>query len=291
MEFIDAHHHLWDLTACDYPWLAARGVTRFFGDPTPIQKDYLLDDFLGESEVYQPSKSVHIQVGVAPGCEVRETQWLSERAEKPEALICFADLAGSEREATLDRQTAFPRVRGVRQIIGRHADEDGKHGSDVLIDDPAFARGLRSLERRGLSFDLQLIPQQHHRVAELLRRFDTLPVAVCHAGSPWDQSVSGLDHWQRGLRQLAARPNTVVKLSGLGMFNRSWDLATLAPVVLRTIDVFGPERVMVGSNFPVDKLYHSYADWWRTIEKIFEAFSPGERRQMLVGTAATFYKL
>ena len=250
MEFIDAHHHLWDLRACTYPWLEARGVERFFGDPGPIQRDYLLEDFLGESAAYRPIKSVHIQVGVAAGDEVRETQWISQRHAAPEALVCFVDLAAADSAAILEAQMGFERVRGVRHILGRHPVEDRKHGSDRLIEDPNFARGLARVEAAGLSFDLQLIPAQHLRVADLLQRYDRLPVAVCHAGSPWDQSPAGLDAWERGMRALAARPRTVVKLSGLGMFNRHWQAADLAPIVHRTIDVFGPQRVMVGSNFP-----------------------------------------
>ncbi|MEP5323549.1 MAG: hypothetical protein ABJQ49_14875, partial [Marinobacter alexandrii] len=70
--FVDAHHHLWDLEHCHYPWLMAKGEMRFFGDPGPIQKNYLIDDFLGESLDYRPTKSVHIQVGVSPADEVKE---------------------------------------------------------------------------------------------------------------------------------------------------------------------------------------------------------------------------
>ena len=67
---VDAHHHLWDLEACDYPWLMAKGVTRFFGDPTPIQKNYLVSDLRRDAHHYQVDASVHIQVGVAPGREI-----------------------------------------------------------------------------------------------------------------------------------------------------------------------------------------------------------------------------
>ena len=67
---VDAHHHLWDLDACDYPWLMARGVRRFFGDPTPIQKNYLVSDLRADAGDYVIDASVHIQVGVAPGDEV-----------------------------------------------------------------------------------------------------------------------------------------------------------------------------------------------------------------------------
>jgi len=291
MLFIDAHHHLWDLNACSYPWLEAKGVKRFFGDPSPIQQNYLLEDFLRESERYRPTSSVHIQVGVAAGAEVKETAWIVERSHKPEALVCFVDLSSENRESLLDSQCAFTRVKGVRQILGRHRDEDTKHGSDTLIDNPEFALGLKSLAKRRLSFDLQLIPEQHQRVAHLLEEVEELHVAVCHAGSPWDQSPAGLHLWKQGLKQLSARMNTTAKLSGLGMFKQDWTVADLAPIVHSVIDCFGPSRVMAGSNFPVDKLYHSYDRWWQAIEELFERYTPEERHQMLVGTAERFYRL
>ena len=291
MKFIDAHHHLWDLDACRYPWLETRGIRRFFGDPTPIQQNYLLDDFLGESARYRPLKSVHIQVGAAPGDEIAETRWIAERDSKPEALVCFVDLVAPDRESTLDSQCQFERVRGVRHIIGRHREEDKKHGSDHLIDDPEFLLGLKSLARRKLRFDCQLIPEQHHRVAALLARVENLPIAVCHAGSPWDQTPKGLEQWAEGMKALAALPLARVKLSGLGMFNPGWKTADIEPIVMRTIDIFGPGRVMVGSNFPVDKLYHGYKQWWEAVETLLDRFSPDERHQMLVSTAEQFYDI
>ena len=75
-------------------------------------------------------------------------------------------------------------------------------------------------------------------------------------------SPAGLASWKTGLQQLAARPGTVCKLSGLGMFNPDWQLESLRPVVETVLEVFSPQRVMLGSNFPVDKLYRSYADYW-----------------------------
>ena len=287
--FVDAHHHLWDLQACHYPWLMARGKRRFFGDPTPIQQNYLPEHFLGESRRYRPSRSVHIQVGAADA--VRETAWLSALGDYPHAIVAAGDLASPQAERLLERHLAYPRVRGIRQIIGRHAREDAQHGSDALIDDPAFARGLSLLAQRGLSFDLQLIPPQMHRVAALLARLPDLDVALCHCGSPWDQSAAGLASWRAGLRALAARPRTVCKISGLGMFNPTWTVAELRPLVDSVIDLFGPERVMLGSNFPVDKLYTDYERLWAAYDELIAPYTAGERARLLAGTAKAFYRL
>lgn len=287
--FVDAHHHLWDLQACHYPWLMARGERRFFGDPTPIQRNYLLEDFLGESRRYRPSRSVHIQVGAADA--LRETAWLSSLGDYPHAIVAACDLTSPEVDSLLERHLAYPRVRGIRQIIGRHAQEDARHGSDALIEDPAFARGLAALARRGLSFDLQLIPAQMHRVAALLERLPDLAVALCHGGSPWDQSTAGLATWRAGLRALAAGPRAMCKISGLGMFNPTWTVDRLRPLVATVIDVFGPERVMLGSNFPVDKLYTDYERLWAAYDELISAYTETERARLRAGTAKAFYRL
>ena len=289
LQFIDAHHHLWDLQACHYPWLMARGERRFFGDPTPIQKDYLVSDFLGESTRYRPRASVHIQVGAENA--LLETAWLHEQGSFPQSVVAFCDLAAADAEQQIEAQLQFPRVRGVRQIVGRHEEEDRKHGSDSLLGNANWLRGLQQLASRGLSFDLQMIPPQANAVYRILKQVPELPVALCHCGSPWDQSLAGLENWRRGLKQLAALPNIYCKVSGLGMFNPDWAEDDLRGPILDVIDIFGPRRIMFGSNFPVDKLYRSYQAYWDSYVAITRGFSDSEKQALFLDTAARFYRI
>jgi predicted TIM-barrel fold metal-dependent hydrolase len=289
LEFIDAHHHLWDLEACHYPWLMARGEKRFFGDPTPIQKNYLTTDFLVESQQYRPIASVHIQVGAQDS--LAESQWLEQQHDFPQAFVAHCELEAADAVAQIEAHQQFPRLRGMRQIVGRHAEEDGKHGSAALLSNPKWRDGLRQLQDRGLSFDLQMIPPQVDATFAVLRQVEALPVALCHCGSPWDQTRSGLARWRSGLRKLAQLPNVYCKVSGLGMFNSDWNEEDLRDIILPVIDIFSPHRVMFGSNFPVDKLYRSYEDYWRAYELITGDFSPDERHALFQATATEFYRL
>jgi predicted TIM-barrel fold metal-dependent hydrolase len=291
LNFIDAHHHLWDLSHCHYPWLMAKGEKRFFGDPTPIQHNYMPEDFLQESTTYRPQKSVHIQVGVAEDNELKETAWVQSLAPYPHAIVAGTDLRDANLEEVLAQHAQHVRLRGVRQIIGRHTEEDKKHGSNALLQDPAFVAGLRLLAKKDLSFDLQMIPPQMDAVIVLLRQAPALRVVLCHCGSPWDQSESGLKRWRKGLTELASLPNTYCKVSGLGMFNPNWDEAALRPLILDVLDVFGPDRVMFGSNFPVDKLYNSYHALWKAYDQVTAGFSQQDRQQMFYDTAASFYRI
>lgn len=297
LEFIDAHHHLWNLQALSYPWLMAKGEQRFFGDPGPIQKDYLPENFLAESVRYKPQQSVHVQVGVAPGLELAETAWLQQQGAIsttptiPSAIVAYADLSSSELPSVLEAQLLNDRLRGIRQIIGRHPIEDLQHRSDELLDNRQWLRGLQTLAEMNLSFDLQLTPPQMERAFVVLEQIPQLKVALCHCGSPWDQSKVGLQKWRKSLRRFAQLPNFHCKVSGLGMFNPNWDVAQLRPLILDVIDIFGPERTMFGSNFPVDKLYRSYEALWQAYEEVTQVFTDEEKRRVYCTTAKSFYRI
>ncbi len=289
---VDAHHHLWDLSACHYPWLMARGVVRFFGDPTPIQKNYLVADLRDDARGYELSASVHVQVGVADGDELKETEWLQQVGEAeglPTAIVAFCELDAADAAQRIAAQLQYSRVRGVRQIVGRSAEEDAVTGSAAVLDSVVWRENLELLGELGLSFDLQLTPGQVPRVAEVLAEAPDTPVALCHCGSPWDQSKSGLGAWRDGLRLLAALPNVYCKISGLGMFDHDWTVDSIRPIVETCIEVFGANRCMFGSNFPVDKLHASYDRVWRAYEEITAALDPEAQAQLFGDTARAFY--
>jgi predicted TIM-barrel fold metal-dependent hydrolase len=291
---IDAHHHLWDLDACHYPWLMEQGVIRFFGDPAPIQRNYLASELRADAVNYELAGSVHIQVGVAGGDEVNESRWLDEAAEVdglPSALVGFCDLAAENAQQVLDDQSRIRRLRGIRHIVGRSQEEDAAYGSDTLLDNPVWVENLASLRERNLSFDLQLIPQQIERAAKVLQRLPGLQVALCHCGSPWDQSSAGLERWSDSLKKLAALPDVYCKISGLAMFNHRWHVDDIRTIVTTCIDVFGAHRCMFGSNFPVDKLHKNYDEIWQAYETLARGYSDEEQERLFAGTASEFYRL
>ena len=287
---IDAHHHLWDLSAVQYPWLMARGVERFFGDPTPIQRNYLIDEFRSEAEVQGIAASVHIQVGAKDG--IAEARWVQSVVDTnpdwPLKQVVFVDLTADDLDARLDEFQELPSVVGVRQIVGRAPGEDAVTGTNTLLDNPAFVAGLQKAGQRGLSFDLQLIPELMKKTAGVLAQAPDTAVALCHAGSPHDRSSSGLARWSDNLRALSDLPQLCCKLSGLGMFDHNWSTESFRPIVETCLDQFSPNRVMFGSNFPVDKLYSDYAT-------LFEAYRDlvplGMHQAVFNDTAAEFYSL
>jgi len=295
MDFIDAHHHLWDLGAVDYVWLKQIGAPKPFGDPTPIQRDYLVDEFRRDTAGSNLVGSVHVQCDAALADPVAETAWLSGVADAhrlPSAIVGFVDLSSDAAWETLARHRAFPRFRGVRQIVGRVPDRPEISFTDRdLMAEPTWRRNFARLAEHGLSFDLQLYPEQMAAAAELLAAHADVPVVIDHAGSPYDQTPAGLDAWAAGLARLAALRNVHIKVSGLGMYDRAWD-ATRSRAIFETIlELFGTGRTMFGSNFPVDSLMRPYGFVVDQFRAWAAPLPPAGHAALLADTARRFYRL
>lgn len=261
----------------------------------------MIEDFLDDAAQIPLAASVHIQVGVSEEQALEETRWLqsvadhtpgwSEHRDFPNAIVGYADLTSPTLMRDLALHMESANFRGVRQIVGRSTKEDAESGTASLLDNPRWRAGLEQLARARLSFDLQLIPEQLQRVAALLRQLPDLKVALCHCGSPWDRSKQDMERWRRGMRELSQLPNVYCKLSGLGMYDHHWSVESIRPIVLESIDIFGPECCMFGSNFPVDKLYSSYNAIWWAFSQITQSFSHAERQCLFANTARAFYRI
>ncbi|MEM7520341.1 MAG: amidohydrolase family protein [Pseudomonadota bacterium] len=266
MTFIDAHHHLWapQSPALDigYVWLKDIGAPKPFGDPTPIQRDYLWPEFAGECSNGRPRACVHVQADPKLPDPVAETafiQRISDETGVPIMIVGFADLTSENFAHTLERHMAHPNLRGIRQIISYLPDRpDLSFAPGNLLDVPLWQENFERLADHGMSFDLQLYPEQMLQAAALLARTPAVPVVIDHLGSPYDTAQTGLARWQEGMTALAALDHVRVKLSGYAMFFGA-DLGPEAQhVTAELLRLFGPERCMFGSNFPVDKLHLTY---------------------------------
>lgn len=286
---IDAHHHLLDLSAVTYPWLMEKGVPRFFGDPTPFQRNYLLPELRADAEAQGFKASVHIRVGAADPWA--EAQWVQSVADQfpdwPLVQVAFCDLTTDDLDAQLDRLQTLQSVRGVRQIIGRAPGADSITGTNALLHNPKFLAGLKQLGARGLSFDLQLLPELMDMTADVLSQAPETPIALCHAGSPHDRSAQGLQRWADGLMTLSNLPQVCCKLSGLGMFDHNWSAESVSPIVATCLSKFGADRCMFGSNFPVDSLSSTYNE----VVSRYQGITPAtNQNDVFHGTAKRFYR-
>ena len=266
--FIDAHHHLWapqsDPDGLGYVWLRDIGVMKPFGDPTPIQRDYLLEEFLAEPAPHQMIGSVHVQCDPKLPDPVKETafiQKISDRSGHPIMIVGFADLTSDTFDDVLKGHLAHENLRGIRQIISHLPDRpEISFAPRDLLSDPIWRNSFAQLANHGLSFDLQLYPEQMLQAAGFLAQHPGIPVVIDHLGSPYDPTLDGRATWETGMKALAALPQVSIKLGGSAMFMGNELGRPLTDLIHTVLQLFGPQRVMFASNFPVDRLHLQYTD-------------------------------
>lgn len=294
---VDSHHHLWDLSANRYPWLAEPMHDRGWGDWSPLRGDYLVADLIADASRQSLIKSVHVQANIDPADPVAETAWLESVAARPEArglptaIVAYADFGSPDVERVLERHAAFPRVRGIRQVLNRHPDPSLNRAVRDFLGDEAWRTRIGLLRRLGWSFDAQVYWQQMPSLAALAERHPDIVFVLDHAGSPAERTPEGLEGWARGMQRLARCPNVVVKLSGYGMTDNRWTVDSIRPFVRGPIEWFGPGRAMFGSNFPVDRLMADYDRLWDAYRALVSDLSPHEQTALLRGTAERVYRI
>ncbi len=296
LPIIDAHQHFWDVQANYLPWLCDEPPIPFrYGDYSALKRNYLPQDYRRDTGGFQITGSVFVETEWDPRDPIGETRWvhaLAEREALPSAMVCQAWLDRGDVEAVLATQSAFPLVRGIRHKP-RAAASPAAVTEDLpgSMTDPVWRRGYALLGRYGLSFDLQT-PWWHFGQARALAdAFSDTQIIVNHTGLPADRSEAGLAGWRQALKRLAGAPNVAIKISGLGQPGRPWTADDNRSIVLDAIDIFGVERCMFASNFPVDSLVASFETIFSGFLSITGGLTEDERRRLFHDNAVRLYRL
>jgi predicted TIM-barrel fold metal-dependent hydrolase len=217
---------------------------------------------------------------------------MAEQYGMPDAIVAHAWIDEPNSEEILARQKEFPLVRGIRTkpIIA-----DGPNGSvrgkPRSLQDPKWRNGLALLEKYDLSWDLR-VPWYHlAEAAEVVREHPNLRIALNHTGYPMDRSAEQLAVWRRGMEALAACPNVWCKLSGFPVLGEPYTVAANQPIILDAIGMFGIERCMFASNFPVDGLKGSWDYLYTVYKRSAAGFSQADREKLFAGNALAFYRI
>lgn len=295
LRIVDAHHHLWDLNHIHYPWLSNRPVSpSICGDITPITDNFTIDRYKAGFGRHNVIKSVHVEAGCDPERALDEFAWLQEIANMhgyPNAIVAKVEMHRDDAEATIEKHTAFANVRGIRQMVNWHSDMSKVYAPENYLEHTTWRKNYGLLAKYHLSFDMQIYAGQMKQAHELLKAHPDVPVVIDHSGMPIDRSLAQLKEWQSGLKLLAELDHVTIKLSGLGMVDHKWTTEFIRPYILTMIDIFGPDRAMFGSNFPVDKLYSSFEDLFDAYDAITADFSDTERGMLFAGSAERFYRI
>lgn len=290
---VDAHHHIW--RQADLPWLEGPMMPRIFGPYEAIRRDYPIEEFLSDLAGTGVEKSVYVQTNWPKDKAVDEVRWVQSVADAhgwPHAVVGYADLMDENVEATLKAQSAFALMRGIRMQLHWHDNEMYRFATRPdLMNDPLLRRNIRRLADYGWSFDLQVFSAQMADSAKLAADNPDITFILQHAGMPEDLSDKGRAAWKEGMKRLAGQENVVTKLSGLGTFIHRNDPAHIGDIVAETVELFGPDRCLFGSNYPIEKLWTSYADIVAAYRDALAGHEQETRNAIFAGNAERVYRV
>jgi predicted TIM-barrel fold metal-dependent hydrolase len=293
MRVIDSHFHIW--RQADLPWLSGPMQPRIFGPYEPIRRDYPMAEYLADLAGSGVEKSVYVQANWPVDRAVEEAAWIEAVALDtgwPHGLVAYADMTVADARPALDRLTRFPRLRGIRQQLHWHANEQYRFASRPdLCADPALRRNVARLADYGLVFDLQVFAGQMAGAADLAASCPRVTFVLQHAGMLEDLSPAGRAAWRAGMALLAAQPNVSAKLSGFGTFIHRNDAGHIGWLVGETVALFGADRCLWGSNFPIEKLWTSYDALLDAHRRGAGGLSVAEQDAIFCNTARRVYRL
>ncbi len=298
---IDAHHHLWDLSHKRHPNLIGEPRRDFFmGDDSALRRDYLPDDYRRDAAGHNVLTTVHCEAEWDRADQLGETRWVTRINEQygfPGAIVAHAWFDTHNAEEVIAAQAAFPLVRGIRSkpVTAPSPDrldpgrvEPGQPGT---MQHEKWLRGFALLEKYGLSWDLR-VPFWHlDEAAAVARAFPRTPIVLNHTGFPWDRSDLGLAAWRRAMETLAREPNVHVKISEFGLKDSAWDYQSNRAVVLDAVSIFGIERALFATNFPVAGLRIGYGALVAAMSRMLSHLSPEQRDRFFWSNAKAFYRL
>ena len=273
---IDSHQHFWKVGRFDYPWMSA--------DVETLYRDFLPDALAPMLNDNGVRRTVLVQASNS----LAETRWLLELADHHDfiaGVVGWVDLTSPQVEAQLAEFITHPKFKGVRHLVESEPADDWLVQLSVL-------RGLNVLASKGVAYDLLVHPRHLRHVLTLAERCEGLRLVIDHMAKP---PIAGgeVETWARGLQAVAQIPGIHCKLSGLvtEAVHQNWKTEELRPYVEQALEWFGPERMMIGSDWPVCLLAASYEQALTAYQSLLGGLNDRERRRILAGNAASFYQL
>lgn len=275
-EIIDAHHHFWEIGRFDYTWMDLPALLS-------LRQSFLPENLEPILQRLKVSRTIFVQTV----SNLEENRWilsLIDRHDFLAGMVGWVDLTSDAIEEQLDEFADHPKFVGVRHQT--HDEPDG------WLDRADVLRGLETLARRHLPFDLLLFPKHLKHVPALARRFPDLPMVIDHIAKP-SIKEGRLDDWEPGFREAARCTNVYCKLSGMVTEAdwENWKPEDLRPYIEIALEAFGPSRLMFGSDWPVCTLAGGYERAFTALNTVISGLSKTEQAAVFGGTAKQFYKL
>lgn len=284
---IDAHHHLWDADSGHHPMLSTAPVARFWGNSGELPRHYAIEAFAEDARAAGVVASVHVEAAFTPPeSEAVAMQAVADAHGFPQAFLTRVDLASPDAAARIAADAAFANWRGIRITAEWPGDPALRRPARTAFGDADWSRGYVALGAVGGVADLMVWPEQLKAVALLARTHPDTQIVIEHFALG-----EGGATWDAGMTVLADCLNVAVKLSGPGLVRRDWSAATIRPMILRLIALFGCGRLMIGSNAPVDLVMADYPTIVARFDAAIADRSDAEKRALWHDTAAHIYRI
>ncbi|MFT4091471.1 MAG: amidohydrolase family protein [Asticcacaulis sp.] len=278
MRIVDTHAHFWDVEAIDYPWIEAG---------SPFARSFHLEDYQRVTEGLPVERMVFVECDAHARHSFKEAQWVSDmvaREPRIQAIVARVSLMDAGVAQTMAAVTSLPLVRGVRDNIQNNP-------AGFALQAP-FVKGVQEVHRRGLHFELCLKHHQLGETIELVRQCPEGQFVLDHCAKP-DIAGGQREPWAAQMRELAALPNVVCKISGL-VTEADWQNWVAHEVLWYAqvaADAFGPDRIMYGSDWPVSEVAGGYMGWFRLAQALAVNWSEDERDRFFRRNAERVYRL
>ncbi|MCA9228852.1 MAG: amidohydrolase family protein [Planctomycetales bacterium] len=273
---VDAHQHFWDLDQFEYPWMTP--------DLAVLRRNYLPAELSPQIRRVGIDRTVFVQAQMNPA----ESDWvLSMTAEHPwiAGVVGWLDLTADDLDEQLSRRREHPKFVGVRHPVHDESDERWLLRDDVV-------RGLQTLARHDMPYDLLLRPPHLKHIPELVRRVPNLRMVIDHLAKPLI-ARGELEPWRSDLAEIARLPQIHCKVSGMitEADQAEWRAADLLPYVEKVVELFGPERLMFGSDWPVCRLAGEYSEVVASARYALSMLTANEQAAVFGRNAVSFYRL
>jgi predicted TIM-barrel fold metal-dependent hydrolase len=296
LPIVDTHQHLWDLDRFRLSW---------FDEKTPpeLARSYVSEDYLEATRGLNVVQAVYMEVHMVPEEHAREAAYVVDLCKSPDHPTTAAVISGRPEqdgfEAHIDRYKSSPYIKGVRRILH---DDDVPKG---LCLEPRFVRSVQYLGEIGMSFDICIRPTELQDAVKLVDQCPGTRIIVDHCGNadpkafmpaarvrdqePWHPA----EPWKRGMADLAQRQNVICKVSGVVVRvpEDDWKSDDLAAPINHCLDVFGPDRVVFGGDWPVVRLTATFREWVVALKEVVSERPIEEQRKLFHDNAVRLYGL
>lgn len=273
---IDAHQHFWIYNNREYDWIDESMAA--------LRRDFLPHDLTPELAANNFDGSILVQTRQTLG----ETRWLLDLADRNRSIfgvVGWADLRSAEIHSQLKDLAQNRKLVGLRHIVQSEPDHRFLLQGD-------FLRGISALEDFDLAYDILIYTRHLPIAAEFVSRFPRQRFVLDHMAKPAIRTGE-TNQWADGIRRLAEYPNVLCKVSGLvtEAHWQHWRPEQITPYLDVAFDAFGPERLMIGSDWPVCLCAATYAQVMQVVKAYISRFSPECQAAVLGNNAASFWRL